>query len=194
MGTCISGNKRALSMQCLHHYQRSSSSWSDDCDDDKKLLELRYKRLLEYKESADYAPNDSNLDEDDMMIDIIGMSHVIRLKYEQVSKQIRKMNYWDKAVGEHCNNLIPDSLKKDLISACDSLRIDKSKLNYRNRDLTNLDGTEHMQIQDLIEPCNPTKAQLTSQPTQSANTSETEIPPWIPTVFKHNQNTNVFEI
>eukprot|EP01083_Nonionella_stella_P006118 17737_1 len=120
------------------------------------------------------------------------MSHVIRLKYKR--HRYYETMYWDEAIGEHCNNLIPDSLKRDLTSACDCLRIDKSKLNYRNHDLTNLDGTGHMQIQDLIEPCNPTKAQLISQPTQSANTSETEIPPWIPTVFKRNPSTNVFEI
>ena len=69
-------------------------------------------------------------------------------------KYIRYRRQWKVEIGTYCDGLIPKEYKDELISQTQSLIQDKTKLNYRNIDLTNKTSLKNVQIQDLIEPHN----------------------------------------
>ena len=133
------------------------------------------------------------------------------------------MNYWTVAIGEYSNQLIPISLKNQLILQSKKLIQNKDKLNYRDSKLTST--TIKFDIQDLIEPCTPSKQRLDTMMNNNKSIEEqkvkdkidqvfaamyagneivkkrmelknkrSELPKYTPTIFQLNKSTKLYEI
>ena len=109
-------------------------------------------------------------------------------------------NSWREVIGEYTRDLIPISLKQDLIQEARILMYNRRKLNYRNPELTNKEKVSNVQIQDLIEPCNPymlnhnVNVHSVSEMYNMQKSNTKDVFTWIPAIFQKDKHSDSYKL